>query len=132
MTIERMDHVGIVVDDQTSRPRLGSSSNAASSCRVRRRPRPLAESHRGARPRPNGLRADANSDGNARLELIKLHSPPTRGGHRPAPANHRAFHLAFVVEDIDAVVAGLRARGAELVGELELHEQPIKEATRND
>ena len=28
-------------------------------------------------------------------------------------------HVAFAVEDIDAVVAGLRARGAELVGELE-------------
>jgi catechol 2,3-dioxygenase-like lactoylglutathione lyase family enzyme len=31
-------------------------------------------------------------------------------------------HVAFVVEDIDAVVAGLRARGAELVGELERYE----------
>ena len=31
-------------------------------------------------------------------------------------------HIAFVVEDIDAVVAGLRARGAELVGELERYE----------
>lgn len=27
-------------------------------------------------------------------------------------------HLAFVVEDVDALVAGLRARGTELVGEL--------------
>ncbi len=31
-------------------------------------------------------------------------------------------HIAFAVEDIDAVVAGLRARGAELVGELERYE----------
>jgi 4-hydroxyphenylpyruvate dioxygenase-like putative hemolysin len=28
-------------------------------------------------------------------------------------------HVAFAVEDIDAVVAGLRTHGAELVGELE-------------
>ena len=27
-------------------------------------------------------------------------------------------HLTFAVEDIDAVVAGLQARGTELVGEL--------------
>jgi catechol 2,3-dioxygenase-like lactoylglutathione lyase family enzyme len=31
-------------------------------------------------------------------------------------------HLTFAVEDIDAVVAGLQARGAELVGELERYE----------
>jgi hypothetical protein len=37
-----------------------------------------------------------------------------------------------VVEDIDAVIAGLRARGAELVGEPEPMRQLIKEATSND
>ena len=35
-------------------------------------------------------------------------------------------HLAFVVEDIDAVVVGLRARGAELVGELERYEDSYR------
>jgi catechol 2,3-dioxygenase-like lactoylglutathione lyase family enzyme len=30
--------------------------------------------------------------------------------------------LAFAVDDIDAVVAGLRARGAEVVGEVERYE----------
>jgi hypothetical protein len=34
--------------------------------------------------------------------------------------------LAFAVEDIDAVVAGLRARGAELVGELERYEDSYR------
>jgi catechol 2,3-dioxygenase-like lactoylglutathione lyase family enzyme len=31
-------------------------------------------------------------------------------------------HVAFAVEDIDGIVAGLRARGAELVGELERYQ----------
>jgi catechol 2,3-dioxygenase-like lactoylglutathione lyase family enzyme len=31
-------------------------------------------------------------------------------------------HIAFAVEDIDAVVAGLRARGVELVGDLERYQ----------
>jgi 4-hydroxyphenylpyruvate dioxygenase-like putative hemolysin len=35
-------------------------------------------------------------------------------------------HIAFVVEDIDAVVAGLRARGVELVGELERYEDSYR------
>ena len=38
------------------------------------------------------------------------------GDNRHAPANTPGIrHIAFAVEDIDAVVAGLRARGAELV-----------------
>jgi catechol 2,3-dioxygenase-like lactoylglutathione lyase family enzyme len=62
-------------------------------------------------------------DGHARLELSKFHTPDALGGNRHAPANTpRIRHLAFLVEDIDAVVAGLRARGAELVGELERYE----------
>jgi catechol 2,3-dioxygenase-like lactoylglutathione lyase family enzyme len=35
-------------------------------------------------------------------------------------------HIAFAVEDIAAVVAGLRARGAELVGELERYEDSYR------
>ena len=62
-------------------------------------------------------------DGNGRLELVKFHSPPAQGGDRNAPANTRGIrHLAFAVDDIDAVVAGLRARGAELVGEVVRYE----------
>jgi catechol 2,3-dioxygenase-like lactoylglutathione lyase family enzyme len=35
-------------------------------------------------------------------------------------------HVAFAVEDIDAVVAGLRARGADLVGGLERYEDSYR------
>jgi catechol 2,3-dioxygenase-like lactoylglutathione lyase family enzyme len=59
-------------------------------------------------------------DGNGRLELIKFHAPPGRGGDRHARANAPGIRdLAFAVDHIDAVVARCRARGAELVGELE-------------
>ncbi len=56
-------------------------------------------------------------DGHGRLELVKFHAPSGRGGDRHAPANTPGIrHIAFAVDDIDAVVARLRARGAELVG----------------
>jgi hypothetical protein len=42
-----------------------------------------------------------------------------RGGPANAPGIR---HVTFAVEDIDAVVAGLRARGTELVGKLERYE----------
>jgi catechol 2,3-dioxygenase-like lactoylglutathione lyase family enzyme len=62
-------------------------------------------------------------DGHGRLELTKFHTPSDQGGNRHATANTPGIrHVAFAVEDIDAVVAGLRARGAELVGELERYE----------
>jgi catechol 2,3-dioxygenase-like lactoylglutathione lyase family enzyme len=66
-----------------------------------------------------GVRADIammqTPDGNARLELTKFHSPSSQGDKRQAPANTPGLrHVAFAVEDIDAVVARLRVRGAEL------------------
>ena len=66
-------------------------------------------------------------DGNGRLELVKFNSPSSQGDNRHAPANTRGIrHIAFEVEDIDALVAGLRSRGAELVGELEQYENSYR------
>ena len=64
-----------------------------------------------------GVRADniaivQTPDGNGRLELTKFHSPSLQGDKRYAPANTPGVrHVAFAVEDIDAVIARLRARG---------------------
>jgi 4-hydroxyphenylpyruvate dioxygenase-like putative hemolysin len=70
-----------------------------------------------------GVRAELamveTPNGHGRLELVKFHAPSGRGGDGHAPANTPGIrHLAFAVDDIDAVVAGLRARGAELIVEL--------------
>jgi catechol 2,3-dioxygenase-like lactoylglutathione lyase family enzyme len=61
-------------------------------------------------------------DRHSRLELIEFHAPPAEGADRQAPANTRGLrHLAFVVEDIDGVVARVRALGGELIGEVETY-----------
>ena len=66
-------------------------------------------------------------DGHGRLELTKFHAPSGRGGDRHALANTPGIrHVAFAVDDIDAVVASLRARGAELVGEMERYEDSYR------
>ena len=45
---------------------------------------------------------------------------PGPGGDRHAPANTPGIrHVTFAVDDIDAAVASVRARGGELVGEVE-------------
>lgn len=62
-------------------------------------------------------------DGQGEIELVKFHSPPTQPDDPQAPANTPGLrHLAFLVEDIQAVVADLQARGTELVGELVRYE----------
>jgi len=62
-------------------------------------------------------------DGHGRLELMKFHAPTAQGGDRQAPANTLGIRrIAFAVDDIDAAVAGLQARGVELVGEVVRYE----------
>jgi len=47
-------------------------------------------------------------DGHGRLELTKFHTPSNQGDNRHAPANTPGIrHIAFAVEDIDAVIPGL-------------------------
>jgi catechol 2,3-dioxygenase-like lactoylglutathione lyase family enzyme len=66
-------------------------------------------------------------DGHGRLDLTKFHAPSGRGVDRHAPANTPGIrHVAIAVDAIDAVVASLRARGAELVGEVERYEDSYR------
>jgi catechol 2,3-dioxygenase-like lactoylglutathione lyase family enzyme len=66
-------------------------------------------------------------DGHGQLELTKCQAPSDGGGDRHAPANTLGIrHVAFAVDDLDAVVAGLHARGAELVGEIERYQDSYR------
>jgi catechol 2,3-dioxygenase-like lactoylglutathione lyase family enzyme len=78
-----------------------------------------------------GVRADIvglqTTDGATWLELTRFRSPSSNGDDADAPANTRGIrHVAFAVDDIDAVVAGLRARGTELVGEVVRYEDSYR------
>jgi catechol 2,3-dioxygenase-like lactoylglutathione lyase family enzyme len=52
-------------------------------------------------------------DGHGRLELMKFHNPQARGGEYAPPNTLGIRRIAFVVDDIDAAVAKLHAHGAE-------------------
>jgi catechol 2,3-dioxygenase-like lactoylglutathione lyase family enzyme len=119
MTIQRMDHVGVVVDDLAAATaffvELGLELQGEGSVEGAWVDRVVGL---------DGVRADIamvqTPDGHARLELTKFHAPSSPDGDRHAPANAPGIrHVAFAVEDIDAAVAGLRAHSAELVGEVE-------------
>jgi catechol 2,3-dioxygenase-like lactoylglutathione lyase family enzyme len=114
-----MDHVGIVVDDLAAAiaffVELGLELQGEGSVGGDWVDRVVGL---------EGVRAEIamlqTPDGHGRVELAKFHAPLGEGGDRHAPANTPGIrHLSFAVDDIDAAVAGLRARGAELVGEVE-------------
>jgi catechol 2,3-dioxygenase-like lactoylglutathione lyase family enzyme len=126
MTIQRMDHVGIVVDDLAAATEffvaLGLELQGEAAVEGRSVDRVVGL---------DGVRSDIamlqTPDGHGRVELAKFHSPSAQAGDRQAPANAPGIrHLTFAVEDIDAVLAGLQARGAELVGELERYEDSYR------
>ena len=120
--IQRMDHVGIVVDDLAAATgffvELGLELLGEE---------PVEGSWVDRVVGLDGVRADIavvqTPDGHGRLELTKFRTPSSQDGTRPASANAPGLrHVAFAVDDIDAAVAGLRARGTELVGELVRYE----------
>ncbi|MGA7705534.1 MAG: VOC family protein [Solirubrobacteraceae bacterium] len=119
MTIECMDHVGIVVDDLAAATaffvELGLELQGEASVEGGWVDRVVGL---------EGVRADIamleTPDGHGRVELATFQAPSGPTGDRLAPANMPGIrHIAFLVDDIDTVVARLRARGAELVGEVE-------------
>ena len=121
-----MDHVGIVVDDLAAATaffvELGLMLQGEGPVEGGWVDRVLGL---------EGVRAEIvmmeTPDSHGRLELTKFHAPSGRGADQHAPANAPGIrHLTFEVDDLDAAVAGLRARGAELVGEVERYEDSYR------
>ncbi len=69
-------------------------------------------------------------DGEANIELGKFYVPSDEKGIQYPLANTLGIrHIALVVEDIEAVVAKLKKKGAELFGEIQNYENAYKYAT---
>jgi catechol 2,3-dioxygenase-like lactoylglutathione lyase family enzyme len=119
MAIPRMDHVSVVVDDLEAAKAFFTELDMELE----------GEAPVGGRAvdRVNGLdgvRVDIammrTPDGHGRLELTKFHSPKAVSA-QPENALGNTLGLRsimFAVDDLDAAVAGLRAHGAQLVGEV--------------
>jgi catechol 2,3-dioxygenase-like lactoylglutathione lyase family enzyme len=119
MTIQRMDHVSVVVDDLEAAiaffVELGMELEGQAPIEGRWVDRVNAL---------DGVRVDIammrTPDGHGRLELTKFHTPTAVGAEpENAPPNTLGLRsVMFAVDDVDAAVARLRAHGAELVGEV--------------
>jgi catechol 2,3-dioxygenase-like lactoylglutathione lyase family enzyme len=67
-------------------------------------------------------------DGHGRIELDKFHAPAAvRAEPKNAPVNTLGIHrIMFAVDDIEDVLARLRAHGAELIGEVVQYENTYR------
>jgi catechol 2,3-dioxygenase-like lactoylglutathione lyase family enzyme len=119
MTVHRMDHVGVVVEDLDAATEffvaLGLERQGGGKVEGR-----AVDGVVGLEGVQTEFAFVQTPDGHGRLELIKFHAPAHDGDDGPAPANVPGLrHIAFVVEDIAAALAGVQGRGAELVGTVE-------------
>jgi len=120
MTIKRMDNVLIVVDDLEAVKaffiELGLELEGETTVEG-----PLVGKLIGLKDVRATLAMLRPSDGHGGIELDKFHTPNAiRFGPVDAPVNVLGFRrVMFAVEDIDDVVARMRAHGAELIGEMQ-------------
>ena len=126
MTIQRMDHVSLVVDDLAAAiaffVELGLELEGEATVEGRSVDRIVGL---------DGVRSDIamvrTPDGHGRLELTKFHSPAAIGAEPNAPPNTLGLRsVMFAVDDIEKVLARLQAHGAELVGEVAQYEDTYR------
>ena len=118
MTVLRLEHIGIVVDDLAAATAFFSALGLEPEGKVSVAG-DLVDRINGL----EGVQADIvilrTPDGHGKIELARYRSPTYEGQAGPAPANAPGIrHILFAVDDIQASLAAVQAQGGELVGEL--------------
>ena len=122
VAVQRMDNVGIVVDD------LPAAIAFFRELGLELEGRAMIEGDWSGRV--TGLRDQRveiammhTPDGHSRLELSRFLAPPVVADHRNAPVNALGYlRVMFAVDDLDDTLARLRKHGAQLVDEVVRYE----------
>jgi catechol 2,3-dioxygenase-like lactoylglutathione lyase family enzyme len=115
MAVQRIDNVGIVVDD------LPATIEFFRELGLELEGRATVEGEWAGRVTGLGnqrveIAMMRTPDGHSRLELSRFVMPPTVADHRTAPVNALGYlRVMFAVDDIDDTLARLGKHGAELV-----------------
>ncbi len=123
MTLQRMDNVLIVVDDLEAAKaffvELGMQLEGETTVEGR-----WVDQVVGLENVRAEIAMLRTPDGHGRVELTKFHTPAAvRTEPKSAPANALGIRrIMFAVDDIEDVLARLRAHGAELVGDVAQYE----------
>jgi len=126
MAIKRMDHVSVVVEDLDAAVaffvELGMEVEGSS---------PIEGDWVDRVVGIEGVRAEIamlrTPDGHGRLEVTRFEHPKATTAEPDAPGNTLGLRsVMFTVDDLDEVVARMRAYGTELVGEVAQYEQAYR------
>ncbi len=126
MAIKRMDNVGIVVED------LGATIEFFRELGLELEGRATVEGEWAGRVTGLGdqrveIAMMRTPDGHSRLELSRFLAPAVVADHRSAPVNALGYlRVMFAVDDLDDTLERLRARGAQLVGEVVQYEDTYR------
>ncbi|MGV3618855.1 MAG: VOC family protein [Fimbriimonas sp.] len=118
MALKRMDNVGIVIED------LEGTIDFFRELGLELEGRATIEGEWAGRVTGLGdqhveVAMMRTPDGHSRLELSRFIRPEVVADHRTAPVNALGYlRVMFAVDDLDETLVRLRARGAELVGEV--------------
>jgi catechol 2,3-dioxygenase-like lactoylglutathione lyase family enzyme len=115
MAVQRMDNVGIVVDNLPATieffRELGLELEGQATVEGQ-----WAEHVTGLHPMRVEMAMMRTPDGHSRLEISRFLTPPVVADHRNAPVNALGYlRVMFAVDDIDETLARLRKHGAQLV-----------------
>ena len=123
MTFQRMDNVLIVVDDLEAAKaffiELGMELEGETTVEG-----PWVDRSVGLENVRSEIAMMRTPDGHGRIELDKFHAPAAiRTEPKNTPVNTLGIRrIMFAVDDIEDVLARLRAHGAELIGEITQYE----------
>jgi catechol 2,3-dioxygenase-like lactoylglutathione lyase family enzyme len=128
MAVQRMDNVGIVVDDLQAAvaffTELGMELEGEAQIEGAVTDRMLGLD--GARSSIAMMRIP---DGHGKLELTRFHAPEAIAGGPldPPPPNTLGLHrVMFAVDDIDDTITRLRRHGAQLLGDVAEYENAYR------
>ena len=126
MKINRIDHVGIIVNDLSAAKAffLDFGLETVGEGNVEGEWVDRIIGLQGVKATIVMLRT---SDGGTNIELSKFHTPTDENSvSRPLANTPGIRHIAFVVEDVEAIVAKLKKKGTKLVGEIQNYENIYK------
>ena len=123
MTVQRMDNVGIVVDDLPATiaffRELGLELEGQGTIEGE-----WAGRVTGLGDQRVEIAMMRTPDGHGRVELSRFLAPPPVADHRNAPVNSLGYlRVMFAVDDLDDTLARLREHGAQLVDEVVQYEE---------
>ncbi|MEK5332658.1 MULTISPECIES: VOC family protein [unclassified Lysinibacillus] len=126
MNIKRIDHIGVIVNDLSAAKKffIDFGLEVKAEWDMEGELMGYAVGLNDAKVACVGL---GTSDGPTWIELIKFYSPSDDTDIQQPFANTLGIrHIAFTVEDIEAVVAKLKKNGSEIFSEIQQYEESYK------